>query len=104
MKKITNYDEEQYEQGDEPSRSDLFYPIGDLINKMLMTTDDLQKVVDTYPNDFDVEWYIKSQLDYELKQKQEEQSVEDILKKYGVTDIVGLEKDLKKIGYGITLV
>jgi hypothetical protein len=103
MKKITEYDESEYEQGDEPSRADLADEVGDLMDKMLMTTDDLQQVVDKYPNDIDVEYYVKGQLEYELKHRQEEQSLEDILKKHGVNDINGLKKDLKKIGYGITL-
>lgn len=101
MKKIADYDEDEYDQGDEPSRADIADEVGDLMNKMLMTTDDLQAVVDAYPNDLEVEWYVKPQLDYELEQQRKNNSIDDVLKKYGVTDIVNLKKELRKIGYKI---
>ena len=101
MKKITNYDEDQYEQGDEPTRADIASEVGELMDKMLMTTDDLQKVVDTYPHDIEVEWYVKSELEYELEQQRKNNSIDEVLKKYGVTDIVNFKKELRKIGYKI---
>ena len=101
MKKITNYDEDQYEQGDEPTRADIASEVGELMDKMLMTTDDLQKVVDTDPHGIEVEWYVKSELEYELEQQRKNNSIDEVLKKYGVTDIVNFKKELRKIGYKI---
>lgn len=62
VKKIVNYDEDEYEQGYEPSNIDLLDEIGDLCNKYNFTDDDIQKVVDLYPDDFEVSRYVTAML------------------------------------------
>lgn len=103
MKKIVNYDEDEYDQGDEPTRSDLASEVGDLMDEYELTTDDLQSIVDKYPNDIDVEWYVKPQLDYELKQSGKNIELLNVLKTYGITDVDNFYRSLNKIGYRISL-
>lgn len=103
MKKLVNYDEEEYEQGDEPTRSDLASEVGDLMDEYELTTDDLQSIVDKYPNDTDVEWYVKPQLDYELEQSGKNIELLNVLKTYGITDVDKFYRSLNKIGYRISL-
>ncbi len=61
VKKIINPDEE-YEQGDEPSNADLLSEVGDLCNDYNFTDADIQKVIDLYPDDWEVSTYVKPQL------------------------------------------
>ena len=103
MKKIVNYDEDEYEQGDEPSRSDLMDEVGDLMNEYELTTDDLQSIVREYPNDTDVEWYVKPQLDYELEQAGKTNELLNVLKTYGITNVDEFYRSLNNIGYKISL-
>ena len=70
MINIVNYDEDEYEEGDEPSMGDLFELVGDLMDNMNMSTEDLQSVVDRYPNDSDVERFVKDEIEYEIKEKE----------------------------------
>jgi hypothetical protein len=44
FKRLVNNDE--YEQGDEPSMTDILSEVGDLCNKYNMTSDDLKEVID----------------------------------------------------------
>ena len=46
FKNLVDYDEDEYEQGDEPSNVDLLSEIGELCNEFEMTSDDLQQVID----------------------------------------------------------
>lgn len=102
MKKLVNYDEDEYEQGDEPTRSDLASEVGDLMDEYELTTDDLQSIVDKYPNDTDVEWYVKSQLDYELEISGKNIELLNVLKTYGITDVDKFYRSLNNIGYRIS--
>lgn len=101
MKKLVDYDEDEYEQGDEPSPADFFSEVGDLMDKYLMSISDLQEVVKKYPNDIDVNMYVKGQLEYEIKEKEKKDTLNNLLKKHGVTDVDDFKRDLRKIGYGI---
>ena len=95
MKEIVNYDEDEYDQGDEPTRSDLASEVGDLMDELSLTTDDLQYIVDKHLNDIDVEWYVKPQLQYELGLLSENEKIINIMKKYGVTEIDAFIKELE---------
>ena len=66
VKQIINNDE--YEESEELSNIDLLSEIGDEMNKRNLTTDDLKKIVDKYPNDWYIDTYVKGQLEYELGQ------------------------------------
>jgi MoaA/NifB/PqqE/SkfB family radical SAM enzyme len=44
---IINYDESEYEQGDEPSNTDILSELGDLCNELTFTSEELQKVIDS---------------------------------------------------------
>ena len=54
--KIINYDESEFEQGDEPSKADILSELGDLCNELTFTSEELQKVIDSGrisdPNNF----------------------------------------------------
>jgi len=45
--KIINYDESEFEQGDEPSNTDILSELGDLCNELTFTSDEIQKVIDS---------------------------------------------------------
>ena len=62
-----DYDEDEIEQGDEPSNVDIFSYVGDLSNEFKFDTNDLQNIVDEYKDDFNVQLYVKGELEYELK-------------------------------------
>jgi len=44
---IINYDEDDYEEGEEPMNVDILSELGDLYNEFDMNPDDLQKVIDS---------------------------------------------------------
>jgi hypothetical protein len=69
VKKVVNYNEEDYEEGDEPTNADLLSEVGELMNKYNLTTDDLQQIVDENPDNWDIQTYVGSQLDFEKKDK-----------------------------------
>jgi hypothetical protein len=54
--KIINYDESEYEQGDEPSNADILSELGDLCNELTFTSEELQQVINSGrisdPNNF----------------------------------------------------
>ena len=45
--KIINYDESEFEQGDEPSNTDILSELGDLCNELTFTSEELQQVIDS---------------------------------------------------------
>lgn len=45
--KIINYDENEFEQGDEPSNTDILSELGDLCNELTFTSEEIQKVIDS---------------------------------------------------------
>jgi hypothetical protein len=45
--KIINYDESEYEQGDEPSNTDILSELGDLCNELTFTSEELQQVINS---------------------------------------------------------
>jgi len=45
--KIINYDESEFEQGDEPSNTDILSELGDLCNELTFTSEEIQKVIDS---------------------------------------------------------
>lgn len=54
-KNIVDFDEDEYEQGDEPSTTDLLSDIGDLCNQMKMERDDVKFVLDNFDCKFDID-------------------------------------------------
>ena len=54
--KIINYDKSEFEQGDEPSKTDILSELGDLCNELTFTSEELQQVIDSGrisdPNNF----------------------------------------------------
>ena len=54
--KIINYDESEFQQGDEPSNTDILSELGDLCNELTFTSEELQQVIDSGrisdPNNF----------------------------------------------------
>lgn len=53
---IINYDESEYEQGEEPSNTDILSELGDLCNEMTFRSEELQQVINSGrisdPNNF----------------------------------------------------
>ena len=45
--KIINYDESEFEQGDEPSNTDILSELGDLCNELTFTSEEIQQVIDS---------------------------------------------------------
>jgi hypothetical protein len=45
--KIINYDESEFEQGDEPSKADILSELGDLCNELTFTSEEIQQVIDS---------------------------------------------------------
>lgn len=62
-KKLFDYDEDDYEEGDEPSRVDLFSMIGDLCVQHDMTQQEVRQVLDTFDCSFDVDGLLEATYD-----------------------------------------
>ena len=45
--KIINYVKNEFEQGDEPSNTDILSELGDLCNELTFTSEEIQKVIDS---------------------------------------------------------
>ena len=45
--KIINYDKNEFEQGDEPSNTDILSELGDLCNELTFTSEEIQQVIDS---------------------------------------------------------
>jgi hypothetical protein len=45
--KIINYDESKFEQGEEPSNTDILSELGDLCNELTFTSEEIQQVIDS---------------------------------------------------------
>lgn len=45
--KIINYDESEFEQGEEPSNTDILSELGDLCNELTFRSEELQQVIDS---------------------------------------------------------
>jgi len=85
------------------SNVDMASEIGELMNKYKLGVYELQEIVDAYPNDINVEHFVKSEIEYELDQEKKVQLFENILSKHGVTDVVSLMEDLKKNGFSLEI-
>ena len=98
FKALVNYDE--YEEGDEPSMTDILSEVGDLCNKHNMTSDDLKQVID---NGGDVDNIIGILYDETL---QSEAESENSLNKesdleYKIRDIIEGELYLRDVPYSM---
>lgn len=98
FKALVNYDE--YEEGDEPSMTDILSEVGDLCNKHNMTSDDLKQVID---NGDDVDNIIGILYDETL---QSEAESENSLNKesdleYKIRDIIEGELYLRDVPYSM---
>jgi len=62
-KKLFDYDEDDYEEGDEPSRVDLFSMIGDLCVQHDITQQEVRQVLDTFDCSFDVDGLLEATYD-----------------------------------------
>ena len=49
--KIINYDESEFEQGDEPSKADILSELGDLCNELTFTSEEIQQVIELFSVD-----------------------------------------------------
>ena len=76
-KSIVDFNEDDYEQGEEPSKRDLLDEIGDLCNEMDMSQSDVKWVLDNLDCSFDVDgllqiiydnWVDENQIDPSLRQ------------------------------------
>ena len=99
------------EPENEPSHSELSQEVGDVMNDMNLTTQDLKDIVAAYPNDMYIEYYVKPQLEYEEKTAKQYATdfneklflIKNILKEendgYGVDDdtIEKIIKELEKL-------
>ena len=99
MKKFVNSDDnEGY------SVTDYLSEVGDMMNRYDLSTEDLQEIVDSYPNDSDIERFVKGQLEFEIEEKNEADKVNILLKNSGVSDVEKFYSGLKKLGYKISLI
>ena len=98
MKKFVNSDDnEGY------TMIDYLSEVGDMMNKYNLTTEDLEEIVNLYPNDSDVIRFVKGQLEFELKEKKEYDNINIFLKNSGILDIDKFYIGLRKLGYRISL-
>lgn len=85
---IVDYDEDKYEDGDEPLTVDLLDQVGELMNEFELTTQDIRDIVNAYPNNYYINNFVKGQLDYEEEQESKNDEfykyVTDTLTKHGV--------------------
>lgn len=68
--------------------SDMLSGVGDIINKHQLSLDELQDIINKYPDDWDVNHLIK---------------IDKCLKSNGIKDIKKFNAELKKLGYKITV-
>jgi len=54
------------------------------------------------PNDFDVEHFVKAELEYEINKKKEEDELNSFLTNSGISDIEKFYTGLQKLGYFIS--
>lgn len=96
FKDLVNYDE--YEQGDEPSMSDILSEVGDLCNKYDMTSDDLKEVID---NGDDINNIIGILYDETLQSESEKENSlnKESDLKYKIRDIIEGELFLRDVLY-----
>lgn len=97
MKSFVNSDDNGYSVG--------YYmeEVGEMMNTYGLSTEDLQEIVDTYPNDWDVNKYVAEQLKFELEEQKETEKINNLLKNSGVTNTSKFHSDLKQLGYKISL-
>lgn len=93
--KIINYDESEFEQGDEPSNTDILSELGDLCNELTFTSEELQQVINSGrisdPNNF-----LKIILDETLR---DEESMEN--DETPTLNIEDIESKIKDAAYSL---
>ncbi len=76
-KNTVDFDQNDYEEGDEPSNRDLLSELGDLCNDLEMSKDDVKYVLDNFNCSFDImrllkiiydEWVDENEIDPSLKE------------------------------------
>jgi antitoxin component HigA of HigAB toxin-antitoxin module len=90
-KDVEEYLNTEYEEGEEPSNVDMLDEVGELMNKYNLTTDDLQKIVDDNPDSWEIQTYVRPQLNYEVKEQTEKEKLVSDLK-----DIIVNNEDVDK--------
>jgi len=105
--KLTEYDDE-YEQGYEPSNSDIMSELGELVNSFELNNDDLKKIIDDprLQGHATASHWIKVIYDdiveWDKKISNDNSKIKDALKKSGLTtDVDKFISNLKKNGYFI---
>lgn len=83
------------------SNADKLSDVGDLMNQYNLSTSDLEDIVNAFPNDYDVDMCIKSQLEYEKSEEEKSKTLNDILTKNGIQNINSFIKELEKNGFKI---
>ena len=98
FKALVNYDE--YEEGDEPSMSDILSEVGDLCNKHDMTSNDLKQVMD---NGDDVQGVISILYDETLQSEAESENASNKVSdlEYKIRDIIEGELYLRDVPYSM---
>lgn len=99
-KKIFDYNEDDFEQGDEPSNYELMMAVGQLTLEHDMTREDVKNILDNYDCRFDINHFLQSTYD-EWVEDNTEKSLEDILRDYEVYNPKVFIKYLKEKGYKI---
>lgn len=75
VKEVEDYINTDYEEGEEPSNVDMLDEVGELMNKYELTTADLQQIVDEHPDSWEIQTYVKPQLDYDREKEEKDNKV-----------------------------
>lgn len=81
FRNIVNYDEDEFEQGDEPSMTDILSEVGDLCNKFEMTQEELKNIID---NGDDIDGILKNIHDYSYEPEGIKEYTEEDIKNFGL--------------------
>ena len=79
IEEVEKYINTDYEEGEEPTNVDMLSEVGELMNKYNLNRKDLRTIVDENPDNWEIQHYVKPQLDYEdEKESRDNQTFKDI--------------------------
>jgi len=81
MNKMINDWDEGEDEDNYPSHSEMASEVGEIMDDMNLTTQDLKDIVAAYPDDTHIEWYVKPQVDFEEKEDTKLNTQRDFIRK-----------------------
>lgn len=86
-KNTVDFDQNDYEEGDEPSNRDLLSELGDLCNDLEMSKDDVKYVLDNFNCSFDSDKLLKITYDEWVDENEIDPSLKELVER--ILDAVG---------------